>query len=82
MSVVLMSDHPNCFCCKDKMVEGVVHKTRYKIGFRTYVLHTFQEPSFPYALHTFRATALNLGRLLFPARGITGYHYIGSVSEE
>jgi hypothetical protein len=40
MGMGLMSYHPNVCCCKDKMTEGVVHKTRYKMGIITYALHT------------------------------------------
>jgi hypothetical protein len=36
----LMSDNPNVFCCKYRMTEGVVHKTRYTMGIKTYALHT------------------------------------------
>jgi hypothetical protein len=50
MSMGLMSDRPTVFCCKDKMIEGVVHKTRYKRGIITYALHTIHEPPFHYAL--------------------------------
>jgi hypothetical protein len=76
MSMGLISDHPNVFCSEDKMIEGVVHKTLYKRGIRTYALHTVHEPPFDYALHTVHeppfhhalhtvhATALNLGRPL------------------
>jgi hypothetical protein len=70
MNMELMSDHrPNVWCCNYKMIEGVVHKTRYKRGIRTYALHTVHEPPFrPYALITVHTTALNLGRPLFSDR--------------
>jgi hypothetical protein len=62
----LMSDHTNQ--CLYKIIEGVVHNTRYKRGIRTYALHTIHEPSYPYALHTIHTTALNLGWPISPAR--------------
>jgi hypothetical protein len=70
-----MSDHLHVFCCEDKMTEGVVHEKRYNMGIRTYALHalhTIHDPPFPCALHTVHITALNLGRPLFPLRGIKG----------
>jgi hypothetical protein len=60
MSMGLMSDHPYVFFCKDKMTEGVVHKTQYNMGIRTYALHTVHAPPFPYALHIVHTTALDL----------------------